>query len=266
MILDDLLKVTTQRLKQMTAQVPLAKVKAAALAASRTDAQDVYDMFLSPGIHIIGEIKRASPSKGMIAEHFPYLKIAQEYDQAGATAISVLTEPHYFKGHLAYLKKIAQQVRVPVLRKDFIISPYMIYQAKAAGARIILLIVGVLSKSQLKNYLHLAHSLGLAALVEAHSKSEVKTALDVGAKMIGVNNRNLKDFTVSFNNSLKLRPLVPKSIAFIAESGVKSVADVQMLMRHQVNGVLIGETLMRSKNREAFIKDATKNNDRKEEC
>ncbi|UQS86007.1 indole-3-glycerol phosphate synthase TrpC (plasmid) [Nicoliella spurrieriana] len=256
MILDDLVSATSDRINLEMQQTPLATVKQAALKQPKTNAQDIYDRFLSTGVHVIGEVKKASPSKGIIVNDFPYLEIAEQYSAAGVTAISVLTEPDYFKGDLKYLQTITEHVDTPVLRKDFTIDPYMIYQAKASGAKIILLIVAILTPEQLSAYLKLAHQLGLAAIVEAHDEAEIKVALNAGAKMIGVNNRNLKNFTVSFENSIKLRPLVPKSVAFIAESGVKTVADVQKLAEIGVNGVLIGETLMRSNNKAAFIEAA----------
>ncbi|MHA8110820.1 indole-3-glycerol phosphate synthase TrpC [Lactobacillaceae bacterium Melli_B4] len=256
MILDDLVAVTKKRVAGDKQAHPLAEVKAAAIAQPKTDANEIYDRFLADGMHVIGEVKKASPSKGTIVEDFPYLTIAKDYANAGVTAISVLTEPEYFKGRLSYLAEIAQSVDVPVLRKDFTIDPYMIYQAKAAGARIILLIVAILDDDQLREYLKLAHQLGLAAIVEAHYADEFHRAINAGAKMIGVNNRNLKNFTVSFANCINLRPLVPNSIAFIAESGVKSIADVHELKQIGVNGVLIGETLMKSDHKEAFIEQA----------
>ncbi|MHA8138159.1 indole-3-glycerol phosphate synthase TrpC [Lactobacillaceae bacterium Scapto_B20] len=256
MILDDLVAVTKQRVAAEKKAQPLAEVKAAAAKQPKTDANDVYERFLADGMHVIGEVKKASPSKGTIVEEFPYLEIAKDYAAAGVTAISVLTEPEYFKGQLSYLAEITKAVDTPVLRKDFTIDPYMIYQAKAAGARIILLIVAILDDDQLKEYLALAHQIGLAAIVEAHDENEVHRAIAAGAKMIGVNNRNLKNFTVSFANCINLRPLVPSSIAFIAESGVKSIEDVHELKQIGVNGVLIGETLMKSDHKAAFIEQA----------
>ncbi|MBW1606297.1 indole-3-glycerol phosphate synthase TrpC [Lactobacillus sp. Sy-1] len=256
MILDDLVSATQKRINKEMAATPLAAVKAAAADQPKTNAQDIYDRFLNDGVHVIGEVKKASPSKGIIVEDFPYLSIAEQYSAAGVTAISVLTEPDYFKGSIKYLDTITDHVDTPVLRKDFTINPYMIYQAKAAGARIILLIVAILTPAQLKEYLALAHQLGLAAIVEAHDEKEIQIALDAGAKMVGVNNRNLKNFTVSFENSIKLRPLVPKSVAFIAESGVKTIDDVKQLAEIGVNGVLIGETLMKSDHKAAFIEEA----------
>jgi indole-3-glycerol phosphate synthase len=253
MILDDLVAATKSRLVKEKEAVPVADLKTQAEALPVADPQDVYDCFLAPGIHVIAEVKKASPSKGVIAADFPYQEIAQTYDQAGATAISVLTEPDYFLGKLDYLAEIVPAVTSPVLRKDFVIDPYMIYQARVAGAKIILLIVAILSPEDLEAYLNLAESLGLAVLVEAHDEDEIRQALAVGAKMIGVNNRNLKDFTVSFDNSQRLFDLVPDSVAFIAESGVKKPEDIVHLQSLGINGVLIGEALMKSANPKAFI-------------
>ncbi|WP_334330262.1 indole-3-glycerol phosphate synthase TrpC [Companilactobacillus sp. HBUAS59699] len=214
----------------------------------------IISKFLEPEIGFIGEVKHASPSKGIIVQNFPYMEIAKEYQKAGVDAISVLTEPDYFQGKLQYLEDIAQSVNVPTLRKDFIIDPYMIYQAKFAGAKIILLIVAILNFDKLKQFQSLANELDLAAIVEVHSENELKTALRAGAKIIGVNNRNLKDFTVDLNNSLKLRPLVPKEIPFIAESGIKTIDDIKLLKAAHVNEVLIGETFMKAENKLEIIK------------
>ncbi|KRK46964.1 indole-3-glycerol-phosphate synthase [Secundilactobacillus kimchicus JCM 15530] len=255
MILDDLVAATRRRLQVEKQQVSLEAMKQRAAQAATKSPQLVYDQFTAPGMHLIGEVKQASPSKGQIATDFPYVDIAAAYATAGVTAISVLTEPDYFKGDIAYLDAIAHTVTTPVLRKDFVIDDYMLYQAKAAGASIVLLIVAILTPQQLSSYLALAHELGLAALVEAHDEAEIKTALAAGAKMIGVNNRDLKTFTVSLSNSLKLRPLVPANVAFIAESGIHDRQDVAALEAANVNGVLIGETLMRASDKRQKIAD-----------
>ncbi|MBR2557085.1 MAG: indole-3-glycerol phosphate synthase TrpC, partial [Methanobrevibacter sp.] len=193
-----------------------------------------------PQIAIISEVKRASPSKGLIAEDFDYDAIAREYESAGASAISVLTEPYFFKGSNDYLKEIAQNVSIPILRKDFIIDEYMIWEAKLLGASAILLIVSILSTVQLKTYLDLAHKLGLSAIVEAHDVDEIRTAMIVGAEIIGVNNRNLKDFTVDIENSISLRRCVSGDVVFISESGIKTPEDVRRLKENNVDAVLIG--------------------------
>ena len=206
-----------------------------------------------PEIAIIAEVKRASPSKGLIAEDFDYVEIAREYEQAGASAISVLTEPYFFQGSNDFLKEISENVSIPILRKDFTIDEYMIYEAKLLGASAILLIVSILDDVQLKEYLDLAHSLGLSAIVETHDADEIKTAIDAGAGIIGVNNRNLADFTVDIENSINLRRLVSDDIVFISESGIKTKEDVTRLKENDVDAVLIGETLMRSDDKKSMI-------------
>ena len=204
-------------------------------------------------IAIIAEVKRSSPSKGLIAEDFDYIGIAKEYERAGASAISVLTEPYFFKGSNDFLHEISENVRIPLLRKDFTIDEYMIYEAKSLGASAILLIVSILDDVQLKRYLDLAHDLGLSAIVETHDANEIRTAIDAGSEIIGVNNRNLADFTVDINNSINLRRLVNEDILFISESGIKTVEDVRKLKENNVDAVLIGETLMRSDDKKSMI-------------
>lgn len=209
-------------------------------------------------IAIISEVKRASPSKGLIAEDFDYLNIAKEYEEAGVSAISVLTEPYFFQGSDDILKEISENVKTPILRKDFTISPYMIYEAKLIGASAILLIVSILDDNQLKEYLELADELGLSSIVETHDEKEIERALNAGARIIGVNNRNLKDFTVDIHNSVNLRKNVPEDIIFISESGIKTPEDVRILKENNVDGVLIGETLMSSDDKKTLI-EALKN-------
>ena len=198
------------------------------------------------GISLICEVKKASPSKGLIAPDFPYLDIARAYEQGGASAVSVLTEPHYFLGKNEYAQEIAQAVDLPVLRKDFVVDPYQIYEAKILGVSAVLLIVMLLDDSQLHEYIDLAHSLGLSALVEAHSEEEIARALQAGARVIGVNNRDLRTFHVDMENTMRLRELVPPDVLFVAESGVHDYSDVRTLMQCNVDAVLIGEALMRA--------------------
>jgi indole-3-glycerol phosphate synthase len=200
-------------------------------------------------ITFICEVKKASPSKGIISEDFPYLDIASDYEKAGAAAISVLTEPEYFKGADRYLTEISSKVRIPVLRKDFIVDEYQVYEAKAIGADAVLLICSLLNTRELRNYLSLCNELGLSALVEAHTKEEVTSAVEAGARVIGVNNRNLQTFEVDINNSIQLRGQVPRDIIFVAESGIQTPEDIAALREAGVNAVLIGETLMRSENK-----------------
>jgi len=201
------------------------------------------------GLSFICEIKKASPSQGIIAQDFPYLQIAKDYEAAGAAAISVLTEPYWFHGQDRYLTEINQAVSLPLLRKDFIVDSYQIYESKIIGASAILLICALLNTATLKEYLEIAHSLGLSALVEAHTEEEVRSALSAGARVIGVNNRNLKTFEVDITTSIRLRGLVPDDILFISESGIKSPEDVARLKANKTDAVLIGESLMRSNNK-----------------
>ena len=203
----------------------------------------------------ICEVKKASPSKGLIAPEFPYLEIAKEYEAAGASAISCLTEPFYFMGSDTYLREITETVDIPVLRKDFTVDKYMIYQAKAFGAAAVLLICAILNDQELLEYRELAETLGMDALVEAHDENEVAKALKTGAKIIGVNNRDLKTFKVDMNNSIRLRNLAPDNVVFVSESGIKNAGDIAILERNRVGAVLIGETLMRSPDKKAALED-----------
>ena len=204
-------------------------------------------------IGFICEVKKASPSKGMIAGEFPYLEIAKEYERAGADCISVLTEPQYFLGSDRYLTEIRRNVRIPLLRKDFTVDVYQIYQARTLGADCVLLIAALLGRERLKEYLKVCDSLGMSALTEAHNEAEIEQALDAGARMIGVNNRNLKDFTVDTGNSGRLRAMVPAGRLFIAESGIRTAAEIEMLRRAGADGVLIGEALMRSEDKKKAL-------------
>ncbi len=206
-------------------------------------------------IAFICECKKASPSKGIIADDFPYLQIAKEYEAAGADCISVLTEPKWFLGLDEYLKEIATSVSIPCIRKDFTVDEYMIYEAKLMGAKALLLICSILDKGQLKEYINICNELGLSALVEAHDGAEITMALDGGARLVGVNNRNLKDFSVDTSNSKSLRDLVPKDIVFVSESGVKSAEDIEGLRAAGVDAVLIGETLMRASDKKAKLNE-----------
>ena len=206
-----------------------------------------------PGMSFICECKRASPSKGLIAPEFPYLDIARDYEAAGADCVSVLTEPEWFLGSDKYLEEIAHTVGIPCLRKDFTVDEYMIYEAKLLGASAVLLICSILDAEQLKEYIGVADSLGLSSLVEAHDEREIAAAVGAGARAIGVNNRNLKDFTVDTGNSGKLRSLVPDDIVYVSESGVSDAADVKRLYDAHVDAVLIGEALMRASDRKAKL-------------
>lgn len=206
-----------------------------------------------PDISFICECKKASPSKGLIAPDFPYLQIAKDYDAAGADAISVLTEPKWFLGSDEYLKEIAAAVSIPCLRKDFTVDDYMIFEAKCMGASAVLLICAILDKAQIKEYLSVCDSLGLSALVEAHDEAEVEMALDAGGRIIGVNNRNLKDFSVDTSNSRRLRSMIPSDKVFVSESGVSAAEDVAALRTAGVDAVLVGEALMRAADKSAKL-------------
>ena len=201
----------------------------------------------------ICECKKASPSKGLIAENFPYVDIAKEYEAAGADAISILTEPEFFLGDDKFLSEIAAQVSIPCLRKDFVVDNYMIYQAKVLGASAILLICAILDDRQLKKFLTICDELGLSALVEAHDEIEIKRAINCGARIIGVNNRNLKDFSVDMDNAKRLRELVPPEIIFVSESGVKSADDIKKIREIGADAVLIGEILMRAADKKSKL-------------
>ncbi|MDO5140726.1 MAG: indole-3-glycerol phosphate synthase TrpC [Eubacteriales bacterium] len=208
-----------------------------------------------PGISFICECKKASPSKGIIAEDFPYLQIAKEYEEAGADCISVLTEPEYFLGSGEYLRKISRAVKLPCLRKDFTVDEYMIYEARLLGASAVLLICSLLREDRLRRYIELCDSLEMSALVEAHDEAEVLTAVRAGARIIGVNNRNLKDFSVDTGNSRRLRELVPEDILFVSESGIRTAEDVRRLSEAGADAVLIGETLMRAEDKGAKLRE-----------
>ena len=251
-ILDKLAAHARERTEQAKARLPLAEIKRQ--ARSLPQGTFAFENALkTPDIAFICECKKASPSKGLIAPDFPYLHIAQEYAAAGADAISVLTEPKCFLGSDAYLKEIAAAVPVPCLRKDFTVDAYMIYEAKMLGASAVLLICSLLSQTQLREYLALCDALGLSALVEAHDEDEAQQALRAGARIIGVNNRNLKNFTVDTENSRRLRALIPPQVTFVSESGVKTAEDVQRLRAIGADAVLIGETLMRAPDKTARL-------------
>ena len=249
MILDRIVEATKIRVAQEKQVESPEAVKAAALALPSDTGFPFEAALRQQDFNFICEVKKASPSKGIIAEHFPYLDIAKEYEMAGAAAISVLTEPDFFKGDKKYLQEIASTVKIPVLRKDFIIDEYQIYQAKVWGASAILLICACLDVPTLTKFRELADSLGLSSLVEAHDEKEVQMAIDCGARIIGVNNRNLKDFTVDVQNSVRLRNLVQDDVIFVSESGLETPEDIQVLRDNNIGVALMGETFMRSPNK-----------------
>ena len=261
-ILEILAETARERVSKDKKKIPMEKMKELAFSMEcNTDKKSGFpvERALSSGdISFICEVKKASPSKGIIAEDFPYLKIAKEYEEAGAACISVLTEPSRFLGSDTYLKEIAETVHIPVLRKDFTIDAYQIYQAKVLGASMVLLICALLDEATIREYIGICDSLGLSALVEAHDEAEIDMAVRAGARIIGVNNRNLKNFTVDVHNSERLRKLVPQNIFFIAESGIRTQDDIRVLHEAGVNGVLIGETLMRSDDKKAMLDELRK--------
>lgn len=246
-ILQEIAKKTKERVVSLKKEIPLSAVKEAASRLS-VSPPSFYKALHDDPIALICEVKRASPSKGMISRDFPYLSIAKEYERAGASAISCLTEPFYFLGKSQYLREITAAVKLPTLRKDFTVDEYMIYEAKILGASAVLLICSILSERQLREYLEIARSLGLDALVETHSEEEIDLAVRSGARIIGVNNRNLRDFTVDLNHSIRLREKVPKDRIFVSESGIRTPEDIQALRENGVDAVLIGEALMKSGN------------------
>lgn len=254
MILDDIARATKIRVEKVKALVPPEQIKAQALQCKNDSGFRFERALKKDSMAFICEVKKASPSKGVIAEGFPYLSIAKEYEAAGADAISVLTEPDFFQGSSKYLSQIRQTVKTPVLRKDFTIDEYQIYEAKVLGADAVLLICALLDTDTVKKYLSVCDRLGLTALVEAHTKDEVKSALRAGARVIGVNNRNLKTFEVDLNTCVELRALVPNDTLYVAESGIRTARDIALLRQANVNAVLIGETLMRSKDKKAELR------------
>ncbi|MGN0474565.1 MAG: indole-3-glycerol phosphate synthase TrpC [Acutalibacteraceae bacterium] len=253
MILDEIAAKTRVRVAELKEKRPLAEVKTQAETLDPNTGFPFEKALRTDDIAFICEVKKASPSKGIIAEDFPYLEIAKDYEAAGASAISVLTEPYYFKGSDKYLTEIANAVSIPVLRKDFTVDAYQIYEAKIIGASAVLLICALLDTDTLTEYLNIAHRLGLSAIVEAHTEQEVQSAVKSGARIIGVNNRNLKTFDVDITTSARLRKLVPESTIFISESGIKTAADIAVLRKNKTNAVLIGETFMRSSDKKKML-------------
>lgn len=247
-ILEKLAFHASQRVKNAKQKVSVDEIKSIALSLP-TGNFEFEKAIQKDDISFICECKKASPSKCIIAEEFPYLQIAKDYEKAGADCISVLTEPKWFLGSDEYLQEISSNVSLPCLRKDFTVDEYMIYEAKILGAKAVLLICSILTENQIRNYIQICDKLGISALVEAHNEIEIKTALNAGSRIIGVNNRNLKDFTVDTGNSCRIRNLVPQNILFVSESGVKDYNDIKLLRESNVNAVLIGETLMRAKNK-----------------
>ncbi|MCD7797713.1 MAG: indole-3-glycerol phosphate synthase TrpC [Clostridiales bacterium] len=253
-ILDTIAENTRQRYKKIIAEKPLDEIKALALAEEKGNFE-FENALKGDSLSLICEVKKASPSKDLIAENFPYLEIAKEYKKAGASCISCLTEPKWFLGSDEYLREIAKEVSIPVLRKDFTVCEYQIYEAKLLGAKAVLLICTLLDSETVKEYIKICDSLGISAVVEAHDETDIESAVSAGARIIGVNNRNLKDFSVDVNNSTRYRKLIPDDVVFISESGVKTHDDIKMLIESKTNAVLIGETLMRAEDKTQAVRE-----------
>ena len=255
-VLNEIALKTKERIDAAKREAPLAEIRAKAReTAGAGTIEFPFEKALSKReMSFICEVKKASPSKGVIAADFPYAEIGKEYEQAGADAISILTEPYYFQGSNQHLMEIRKNVSIPLLRKDFTVDEYMLYEAKVIGADAVLLICAILSPVQLAEYAGIAKELGLSALVEAHDEAEVQTSLEAGAGIIGVNNRNLKDFRVDISNSLRLRKLVPKDILFVSESGMKTREDIARLEENDTDAVLIGETFMRAEDKAEMLR------------
>ena len=251
-ILEQLADHARARVASARQQCPTERLREQAFTLPKGDFR--FEQALrKPGLSFICECKKASPSKGLIAENFPYLQIAREYEAAGADAVSVLTEPRWFLGSDEYLREIAGAVSIPCLRKDFTVDPYMIYEARLLGASAVLLICSILTPDELREYHSLCDELGLSALVEIHDEEEIRTALDAGARIIGENNRNLKDFTVNTENSRRLRAKIPPEVLFVSESGVKDAGDVAALREIGADAVLVGEALMRAEDKKRML-------------
>ncbi|MBO6128352.1 MAG: indole-3-glycerol phosphate synthase TrpC [Pseudobutyrivibrio sp.] len=253
-ILEQLAEHAKYRVEEKKKIKSLEQIKLEAMELKKGDFE-FEKALLKPKMSFICECKKASPSKGIIAEDFDYLTIAKEYQEAGADCISVLTEPKWFLGSDKYLEDIANTVDIPVIRKDFTVDEYMIYEAKVLGAKAVLLICSILTEDQIKEYIRICDNLGISALVETHDETEVQIALKAGARIIGVNNRNLKDFSVDTENSKNLKKQVPKNVIFVSESGIKTSADIVALTEAGVDAVLVGETLMKAKDKKAKLKE-----------
>ena len=256
-ILDQLAAYARERVNEARRKLPFEELKKQALSLTPSERESFAfeNALKKPGLSFFCECKKASPSKGLIAPDFPYVRIAGEYEEAGADCISVLTEPKWFLGSDRYLREIADAVKIPCLRKDFTVDEYMIYEAKVLGASAVLLICSILEEEQMAEYIGLSDELGLSVLAETHDETEVEMALEAGARVIGVNNRNLRDFSVDTANSTRLRKLIPQDVLFVSESGVGSAEDVAALSEIGADAVLVGETLMRAADKKARLQE-----------
>jgi indole-3-glycerol phosphate synthase len=260
MILDDIARETRRRIEQKKKEGYYEAVHEELAHHKPLKGEPFKKNLQAPGLSFICEVKRASPSRGNLVDDFPYLDIAKTYEKAGASAISCLTEPHWFKGSMTYLREIAEQVSIPVLCKDFVVDPCQIEEAALSGASAILLIAAILTEDQLRKYMDLAHSLGLSTLCEAHSEDEVKKLLRAGADIIGINNRNLKDFTIDTGNTERLSRLVPESVILVSESGMMNPETIRRMRQAGADAVLIGEYLMKAEHRETLLRTLIKEN------
>lgn len=254
-ILDKIAQATKERVEKEKQLLSSEEMKERAKALGQGAGRDFYEALAKPGIRFICEVKKASPSKGIIDPVFDYRKIALEYEAAGTDAVSVLTEPRWFMGSDDIFRDIRSNIRLPMLRKDFIVDEYQIYQARCMGANCVLLICSILDTETLYTYLGICESLGLSALTEAHDEYEIRSAVSAGAKIIGVNNRNLKDFSVDLMNASRLRDLIPKDVIYVAESGVKTAEDVRTLYKVGADAILVGEALMRASDKKLLLRE-----------
>lgn len=257
MILDDIAARRREQLERDMAKVPLTEVRAAAEEAAKTDTGRSFKKSLTafPSPAIIAEVKKASPSKGIISEDFRPAEQAAAYEKAGAAAVSCLTEEYYFKGSAEYFEIVRKTIGIPMIRKDFIIDPYQIYEAKAMGADAVLLIAAILSTEQMREYREIAESLKMDVLAESHNEEELYSVIDAGCTVFGINNRNLKDFSVTLETTKRLAGLVPEGGVLVSESGIATAEDMKFLADCGANAVLIGETLMRSGSVEESMKE-----------
>lgn len=244
-ILDEIMAHHREQLPKKMRSVPLADLRAFAAVADPT--RDFYAVLKKPGVSLIAECKKASPSKGLMVPDYDPVQLAKTYQKAGASAISVLTDGRHFQGSLEHLRDVREAVKVPVLRKDFIFDPYQVYEARVAGADAVLLIAAVLSSAEMQELLTLIRQLGMEALVEVHSAAELETVLPLNPRIIGVNNRNLQTFEVDFENTARLRSMIPAELVVVGESGLKTMADVKAMAKIGVDAILVGETLLKSK-------------------
>jgi indole-3-glycerol phosphate synthase len=252
-VLDEIVAAKREVVRRRSAELPLRDVRALAEAAPPT--RNFLAAMTAAGLSVIAEIKRRSPAKGTLHSELDPALMAQVYEQGGASALSVLTDEQYFHGSDSDLVAARQVTRLPVLRKDFTIEPYQVYEARAIGADAILLIVRALRQPRLTELLELAAELSLMALVEVHAESELDRAIEAGARLIGVNNRNLDTLDVDLGTSLRLRTRIPPGVVPVSESGIKSVADAARLAQLGYQGVLIGEALVTSRDPGALLRE-----------